>query len=181
MYMAAPNRTEKEEGEGAWISRTSLQVWSLCGARIRRLYRRVLGTDDGSSRHGHKGATGGRCGQGHLCFRQGVPTVATSAPEAPPICQCRQWAVLLDSKRANSLGFPIQAPCGTRRVARGLGGWDQLWKHVERHAGYLQERRGADLHSGAPDSTHLWDLLAGEAPSTVHRVRLHALTCRVAP
>jgi hypothetical protein len=52
--------------------------------------------------------------------------------EKQPIFRRRQRAVLVHAKLASGPGFPIEAPRRHMCLERGLKGWDQLLKLVER-------------------------------------------------
>src|SRR5437764_5162399 len=58
-------------------------------------------------------------------------------------------------------------------VERRLEGRDQLLKLVKGHAGHIQERCGAGLHVGEPDTGHLWCLLSIETQHTINRDKLN--------
>jgi len=49
------------------------------------------------------------------------------------------------------------------RVKRGLKGQGEERKLVEGHTGHLDERCGAGLHVGDPETVHTWCLRAWEA------------------
>src|SRR5215468_7051128 len=65
--------------------------------------------------------------------------------EQEPVFRGREGAVFVDGKPARGPRFPIHLPGRHPGVERGLEGWDQLLKLVERQAGEIQERHWAGL------------------------------------
>src|SRR5712691_5280300 len=74
--------------------------------------------------------------------------------EKEPILRRRQGTVFVDGTLAGGAGCPIEAPRGHRRLERGLKGWDELLKLVERQAREIQELRGAGLQISEPYTSH---------------------------
>jgi hypothetical protein len=67
-----------------------------------------------------------------------------------PILGSGQGTVLVHGKPASHPGFPIEPPRRHPGVERGLEGWDQLLKLVERQAREIQELHRAGLQRGEP-------------------------------
>src|SRR5262249_9636837 len=65
-----------------------------------------------------------------------------------------EGAVFIHSKPARGPRFPIHPPRRHPGVERGLEGWDQLLKLVERQAREIQERHRAGLQLGKPYTSH---------------------------
>ena len=65
--------------------------------------------------------------------------------EQEAIFRCREGTVSVDAKPARSPRFPIHAPRCHTGVERGLEGWDQLLKLLERQAGEIEELQRAGL------------------------------------
>ena len=85
----------------------------------------------------------------------------------------REGAVLVDGKPASGPRCPIHPPRRHPGLEHGLEGRDQLLKLVERHAGQIQELRGAGLHVGESYTGHSWCLLLLETQHTINRDKLN--------
>src|SRR2546422_467718 len=74
--------------------------------------------------------------------------------EEQPVFRRRQGAVLVHGKPAGGPGLPIEPPRRHMGLKRGLKGWDELLKLVERQTREIQELRGTGLQVSEPYTSH---------------------------
>jgi hypothetical protein len=138
-------------------------------AITRRLLRSILGADDAPlgavmGTRGDAGAAAGPPPPGADSSTSEATTDAASVSGTPRRCaraarerveeqsifRRRQGAVFIHGKPTRGPRFPSHPPHRHMGAERRLKGQDQLRKLVERHAGHIQQRRGARLQIGKP-------------------------------